>query len=159
MLTGDVQLGNREFPIARFPLYSPSHRHPATIVSRRAYLQDAAFLVALTGPQPLLHTIADALRAPRWPVFLGRKSCIPTRPVLECLTEEYRSIKEALTQHPWSCQSMELLGEPPEPQLFCTIDDPDGPTERTDRIRINPARNYARRRVRTFPTPTPSKES
>ncbi|MDQ0986671.1 type I-E CRISPR-associated protein Cas5/CasD [Streptomyces sp. V2I9] len=59
-----------------------------TLLTHRVYLADAAFTVALTTPrptpatQPLLDRCANALRAPRWPLHLGRRSCPPEGPVL-----------------------------------------------------------------------------
>lgn len=52
-----------------------------TVVTRRMYLQDAAFLVGLEGDRSLLEAINEALRAPRWPLGLGRRSCPPIPPV------------------------------------------------------------------------------
>ncbi|WP_049573858.1 type I-E CRISPR-associated protein Cas5/CasD [Nocardiopsis sp. SBT366] len=55
----------------------------ATLLSHRSYLQDAAFTVALTASQEdadLVHACAQALRAPRWAPYLGRRSCPPTGP-------------------------------------------------------------------------------
>ncbi|MFI7276252.1 type I-E CRISPR-associated protein Cas5/CasD [Streptomyces sp. NPDC049879] len=59
----------------------------ATLLSHRAYLADAAFTVALTstasGPgAEAVNRLAEALREPRWPLFLGRRSCPPEGPVL-----------------------------------------------------------------------------
>lgn len=58
----------------------------ATLVSRRFYLADAAFTVALTAPthrdRGTLARCAHALRNPRWPLFLGRRSCPPEGPLL-----------------------------------------------------------------------------
>ncbi|MBU7598914.1 type I-E CRISPR-associated protein Cas5/CasD [Streptomyces sp. P38-E01] len=57
-----------------------------TLVSDRYYLADAAFTAALTPaastPADLLAECARALSAPRWPLYLGRRSCPPTDPVL-----------------------------------------------------------------------------
>ncbi|MFE9558408.1 type I-E CRISPR-associated protein Cas5/CasD [Streptomyces sp. NPDC006692] len=54
-----------------------------TLVSKRQYLADAAFTVALTcDDEELLHSCAGALRDPHWPLFLGRRSCPPEGPVL-----------------------------------------------------------------------------
>jgi CRISPR system Cascade subunit CasD len=48
----------------------------------RYYLQDATFVVAVGHPDPaFLQRIDDALAAPVWPVFLGRKSCPPATPI------------------------------------------------------------------------------
>ncbi|WP_111746055.1 type I-E CRISPR-associated protein Cas5/CasD [Salinisphaera orenii] len=54
-------------------------KHP--IVSKRYYLSDAVFLVGLDGNYNLLTRIHDALRAPYWPLCLGRKSFVPSLPV------------------------------------------------------------------------------
>ena len=52
------------------------------IVSRRFYLSDAAFLVGLEGDdRGCLEQIHAALRAPVWPLALGRKSFPPGEPV------------------------------------------------------------------------------
>lgn len=53
-----------------------------TVVSRRAYLADADFLVGLEGDDlALLRQLDAALAAPRWPLCLGRKSFVPGVPV------------------------------------------------------------------------------
>ncbi|WP_457630558.1 type I-E CRISPR-associated protein Cas5/CasD [Oceanithermus sp.] len=52
-----------------------------TVVSRRQYLADAAFLVGLEGDGELLRDIEDALHRPRWALFLGRKGYVPAEPV------------------------------------------------------------------------------
>lgn len=55
------------------------------VVSSRAYLADAAFLVCLEGGDyGLLETIQAALINPRWPLFLGRRSFPPSVPVAFC---------------------------------------------------------------------------
>src|SRR5690606_33815102 len=74
---------------------------PNTLVSPRTYLQDAGFLVVLDGAAHLLEDCANALRRPRWPVYLGRKACVPSRPVLHMLTNRYSSLEEAMVLHPW----------------------------------------------------------
>lgn len=51
-----------------------------TVVSRRYYLADAAFLVGLEGGEALLREIEAALRQPRWALFLGRKGYLPGEP-------------------------------------------------------------------------------
>ena len=53
-----------------------------TLITRREYLADASFLVALQGDAALIAAIAAELESPKWTVFLGRKSCPPTVPVL-----------------------------------------------------------------------------
>lgn len=56
------------------------------IVSRREYLYDAVFTVALreqSGASVKLEAIADALRKPAFTPVLGRRSCPVTRPLIE----------------------------------------------------------------------------
>ena len=59
------------------------------------------FLWHLEGSLDILTNCAEALQNPKWPVYLGRKACIPCRPVFEALTNEYASIEEAFAMHPW----------------------------------------------------------
>ena len=54
----------------------------ATIVTRRMYLSDAVFTVAVEGPGQLIGDLAAALRSPRWQPYLGRRSCPPDQPLL-----------------------------------------------------------------------------
>lgn len=76
---------------------------PHTEISERAYLCDASFLVALLlrddADAPLIDQMAHALQNPIWPLFLGRKACVPGRPVFSG-TGHYPSLAEALKSHP-----------------------------------------------------------
>lgn len=56
------------------------------VVSRREYLFDAAFTVAVgskTAAPVSAESIADALRRPLYTPTLGRRACPPTRPLLD----------------------------------------------------------------------------
>ncbi|WP_225848249.1 type I-E CRISPR-associated protein Cas5/CasD [Streptomyces sp. HPF1205] len=69
---------HRTVPTAKGARRSPD---AATIVSRRHYLSDAVFTVAVTGPgldPARLGQYAAALAAPHWPLHLGRRSCPPS---------------------------------------------------------------------------------
>jgi len=57
-------------------------RETATIVTRRQYLADAVFTVAVEGPAQRIAELAAALRRPRWHPYLGRRSCPPDEPLL-----------------------------------------------------------------------------
>lgn len=53
-----------------------------TVVTQRVYLAGASFLVAVGFDDHSLATAVDqALGAPRWPLFLGRRACSPALPV------------------------------------------------------------------------------
>ncbi|GLZ78350.1 type I-E CRISPR-associated protein Cas5/CasD [Actinorhabdospora filicis] len=54
----------------------------STLVSNRYYLADAAFTIAVTGPADTCTSITEALKAPHWPLYLGRRSCPPDQPLL-----------------------------------------------------------------------------
>lgn len=131
-----------------------SEDDPDTIVSPRAYLQDASFLVVLAGPVEVLEQCRDALLAPQWPVYLGRKSCPPVRPVLDSLSVAYSSVRDALERHPWEWGGW--TGQPHPAKLRTVEEDEAGVAVRSDRVRTNPARMYASRSVRPdwvdFPT-------
>ena len=71
-----------------------------TIISSRAYLQDACFTVFIETDEVWLERLATALEAPRWQLFLGRKSCVPSRPVLEAVSADFASLDEALRCYP-----------------------------------------------------------
>ena len=79
---------------------TPRGEDKSTIVSRRWYLQDASFLAAVDAGALWTPRICQGLRDPKWPVFLGRKSCVPSRPVLERVTEEYTSVLDAIFRYP-----------------------------------------------------------
>ncbi|WP_369387170.1 type I-E CRISPR-associated protein Cas5/CasD [Streptomyces sp. CG1] len=54
----------------------------AAVITRRHYLADAVFTVAVTGPDETTVRIADALHKPHWSPYLGRRSCVPDEPLL-----------------------------------------------------------------------------
>jgi CRISPR system Cascade subunit CasD len=74
---------------------------PSTTLSTRYYLADAMFLVGLEGEYDLLKQLHEALRHPCWLIFLGRKSCPPSRPpyLPEGLVD--KSLCQALEEYPW----------------------------------------------------------
>lgn len=127
---------------------------PGTIVSPRAYLQDAAFLAILAGPLEVLECCRDALANPHWPVYLGRKSCPPSRPVCAGLVTEYDSLEDALRRHPWDWHGRATNRKAPE-GLWCVLESSDGTALRADRVQANPARMYGTRGVREFRVPFP----
>jgi CRISPR system Cascade subunit CasD len=72
-----------------------------TVISPRYYLADAAFLVGLEGDdQAFLEHIHEALRSPRWPLALGRKSFPPSEPVWLAGAIREEGLREALLAWP-----------------------------------------------------------
>ncbi len=78
------------------PKYSSGAPH--TEQTWRSYLCDASFLVAVQGPPEMITRLAEALQAPHWPIYLGRKACVPTRPPFDGVGE-YGDLESALKQH------------------------------------------------------------
>jgi CRISPR system Cascade subunit CasD len=78
------------------------HSGGDTVVSARYYLADADFLVALHGQGDLLTKLHAALARPRWPLYLGRKSFVPSYSVWLrdglCEADDARQILES---YPW----------------------------------------------------------
>lgn len=84
-----------------------STHEPETLLSRREYLWDASFLVALHGDPELVREAAAALETPVWPIYLGRKTCIPGEPVLLGAGTS-PSPEEALASLPWQPRSKRI---------------------------------------------------
>ncbi len=120
-----------------------------TIITYRTYLQDACFTVALSGDGGCLREISEAFARPRWPVYLGRKSCVPSRPVCEGITEKYSTLADAIREIPFAED-----GRRPEDHVLIEMEDGlsaseahGSRVERADRI-AGPRRFYRRTVVR-----------
>lgn len=50
------------------------------VITKRTYLADAVFVVAVAGPDHDVDRIARALHQPHWNPYLGRRSCPPDEP-------------------------------------------------------------------------------
>lgn len=78
----------------------PKKNKSNRLVTHRYYLSDAKFLVALGADSSLLEGLDQALRHPRWSLYLGRRACPPDYPVSLGLVQEER-IDKALRTYPW----------------------------------------------------------
>ena len=146
-------------------LRSDPNATEATILSPRYYLEDAAFLVALEerpGQPDLARRCAEALQHPKWPLFLGRKCCIPTRPIFEEWTDVHDNLEALLKSHRWMWmgarnERRDVAKASQNLWAFVEVDDvierePDTAV-RQDAVRINPARQYGFRNQRRFRVP------
>lgn len=80
---GRSTLKGRPHVTRRDELAVPKHELH-TILSTRDYRQNAAYLVAVQAQLDAPHTLGalgDALRSPRYVLYLGRKSCPPAAPL------------------------------------------------------------------------------
>jgi CRISPR-associated protein, Cas5e family len=57
-------------------------------LSERYYITDGVFLAGVEGDDELIGGLADAIRSPRYPLYLGRRSCVPARPVFAGVVHE-----------------------------------------------------------------------
>jgi len=79
-----VKLADFHTVLAARKVDGSANKHP--VVSRREYLYDAAFTVAVgerSGATVKLESIAEALRRPVFTPVLGRRSCPVARPLLD----------------------------------------------------------------------------
>lgn len=70
-----------------------------TILSPHAYLQDASFTVFIDTTAEWQQRIVSTLENPRWCMYLGRKNCVPSRPILADRMEA-ADLMEALKEYP-----------------------------------------------------------
>ncbi len=68
-----------------------------TIISPREFIVDASFLVILQGDDKLIDELSAALQHPKWPLFLGRKRCVPGSRVFAGVSRVL-SLRDAILQ-------------------------------------------------------------
>jgi CRISPR system Cascade subunit CasD len=100
IMTRDYHTAGATTGVARVDRSGPS-KDP--VVSNRYYLASADFLVGLEGAdRGFLEELDQALRSPRWQIFLGRKSFLPAVPVyLPGSGVRDAELKDALQSEPW----------------------------------------------------------
>ena len=62
----------------------------------RNYIQDGIFAVIAGIPSELSAEISQAFESPVWPIFLGRKACIPSKPVFRGIFDSIAEAEERL---------------------------------------------------------------
>lgn len=124
-----------------------------TVVSKRYYLADASFLVALGSEEhPLVEEVARALEQPVFPLFLGRKSFVPSVPIhLPRTPVVDLSPVDTLRAQPWVRRSTDDETKGPERLRLVVECRPEDGRPRND-MPLSFAlydRSYSRRYVRT----------
>ena len=61
----------------------------------RYYLQDAVFAVTAGIPLTIEDEVRSALECPVWPIFLGRRTCIPSKPVFRGIFQTLEEAEES----------------------------------------------------------------
>lgn len=83
----------RDFQIAH------DYNKDSSYIVNRYYMEDAVYLVALGGDETVINRIIKALKNPKYPLYMGRKSCpVPAEFILK--TSD-RSPKEVLLDEKW----------------------------------------------------------
>jgi CRISPR system Cascade subunit CasD len=72
-------------------------------LSQRYYLGDAAFLAFIEGPRDVVGTLHQAILRPKFPLYLGRRSCPPAGPLAVDVTDT--GLEAALQSQPWRASS------------------------------------------------------
>ena len=85
---------DREFQTALDVITADGKLSRDAQIIRRDFLADAAFHAAVEGPEPLIRRIFAALHHPRYPLFLGRKSYLPSIPIIYPGEESYVDTNE-----------------------------------------------------------------
>lgn len=107
-----------------------------TLITRREYLCDASFLVALRGEPDLIGELASAMRDPVWLPYLGRKCCPPSRPILETAPGKFPDPIAAIASIPWKPRLNSDRDHAPE-RIECFMDwrgTPDAPEAPDDAV-------------------------
>lgn len=119
----------------------PTSKAKYTQQTYRFYLQDAVFLAAFLGPRPLLEDVDGALRAPVFPLALGRRSCPPAGPLtlgVHQVPQAANPLQAFLAGREWAAgqPALEAHGRrsdrPECIDVTATIEDPAGPHTLTD---------------------------
>lgn len=129
--------------------YGVAHVHGGlfgSVMSHRFFLQGASFLVGLAGPdRALLARLHQALAAPVWQIYLGRKSYVPSVPpyLRDGLAD--MDLRSALAAYPLPADS------DPEVRVVLEETDPLGSEPRMDQPLDFARRRFGRRYVRVEP--------
>lgn len=120
-----------------------------TFISQRQYLQDASFLVFIDCADDWRERMIYALQHPKWCLYLGRKSCVPSRPVLIGVTEEYTDIAQALQTYPIQTKRRDQSGNTKQNCRYESEipNTEDSTLSRSDVVLADGYRRFARRRV------------
>lgn len=142
-------------------LQKPTSPAKYTHVTQRYYVQDAVFVAAVQGPAAFVTALAEAVRRPAFPLALGRRSCVPSQPIVIGAVRE-GTLESVLAEEPWQAgesvktayrRRAERAPEPFSPHridLAATFDDPSGEDTAQDvpRSFAPRERGFSARRIR-----------
>ncbi|MGB3999157.1 MAG: type I-E CRISPR-associated protein Cas5/CasD [Desulfomonilia bacterium] len=123
------------------------------VLTNRQYLTDASFGVLLEGNADFLREIASALADPKWGIWLGRKTCIPSAPVLAGLKDNFDNLTGLVEEKRKDALTL-LIGDKPL-EYFTYQEEAEAFIDGIDTINDTPVsfaseqRLFSPRRVRT----------
>jgi CRISPR system Cascade subunit CasD len=150
-----------DYHTARNILSSDETTSQRSVVGNRYYLADACFLVGLGSDNlTLLQDLDRALADPAWPLFLGRKSFVPSAPVrLKDGLREGIDLLDALRNYAWLGRAWQKRPERLRFVIEHREGDPTSPDQPITQVNDQPLsfdilnRHYTPRRVRTIIEP------
>lgn len=126
-------------------------------LSQRYFLADAVFLAAVEGDSTLVEGLAEAIRRPAFPLFLGRRSCPPVGPLL--VGTRAGGAREVLESEPWRASPRVMRAHRAatvdlEAVVDCPPEQPDGHLVRDEPLSFDPRhRRWAWRSVQALAIP------
>lgn len=105
--------------------YHIARREKQTYVTNRYYLCDAVFVVAIeSDDEGFIREIETALKNPYYPLFLGRRSCPPTMPLVLGVRED--GLMESLKNEPWQLDNKRQKYESGELRIIADDNSSEG---------------------------------
>lgn len=89
---------NKYYKKNQFPTMENKFKKDS-LIKRVQYLQDAEFVVYISGEDSLLENIYKAIQNPKYALFIGKRSCIPNKPIVQ----EFELIKEEELENVYDC--------------------------------------------------------
>ena len=90
---------NKFYKNTKFDTFSKLNDSDKSIIKRVQYLQDAEFDVYVGGNDELLNTIFKAIQNPVYTLFIGKRSCVPNKPIVT----DFNLIKEEDLTDVYNC--------------------------------------------------------
>ncbi|WP_341727831.1 type I-E CRISPR-associated protein Cas5/CasD [Brooklawnia sp.] len=127
LLSANVDAKGRQKRTSPKKFTQPTHRY---------YLEDAVFVAVLQGDPGFLESLATALRHPIFPLALGRRSCVPTQPLVLGIAGEdlwQGQLPDIIGRVPWqSASHARSRVKSATVRLAASWDDPEGGTIKSD---------------------------
>lgn len=124
--------------------YSETPEVKNSYITYRHYLSDAVFLAGFEGGEELIKELESALQSPGFPLFLGRRSCPPTLPIVWGIRD--LPLEDALREEPPICEKHESVM-----RIQLETDSADAGTVQDAPISFDPRRRtYGYRKIMEF---------